>query len=178
MHADHIRLAKVDEWSIPKTATGQPRRRAIYVAPPPSDSNNDESESPDSELETPQNKLIKYARREREDSGDEDDIPLMELATRLRERKRRGKEDNQGPEEHREFEENAYASDDRHSLSWADSEATVGYDQSDSMIVQEVTTSVPPRVKPEAVRSKSRTRSRGDQKLKVKTLLNAIARMF
>ena len=52
VHADHIRLAKVDEWSIPKTATGQPRRRAAYVAPPPSDSDDDESEFPDSERET------------------------------------------------------------------------------------------------------------------------------
>ena len=178
VHADHIRLAKVDEWSIPKTATGQPRRRAAYVAPPPSDSDDDESEFPDSERETPQNKLIKYARREREDSRDEEDIPLMELATWLRERKRREKEDNQGPEEHCESEENAYASDDMHSLSGADSEARVDYDQSDSVIVEEVTTYVPPRVKPEIVRSKTRTRSRGDQKVKVKTLLNAIAGMF
>ena len=102
----------------------------------------------------------------------------MELAKRLRERKRGEKEDNQGPEEHLESEENAYASDDMHSLSGADSEATVNYDQSDSMIVEEVTTYVPPRVKPETVRSKTGAKSRGDQKVKVKTLLNAIAGMF
>ena len=93
----------------------------------------------------------------KEDSGDEEDIPLIEL----RERKRREKEDNQGPEEHRESEENAYASDDMYSLSGADSETTVDYDQSDSMMVEEVKTSVPQRVKPEIVRSKNRTRSRG-----------------
>lgn len=174
VHADHLKLAKIDQWTIPKTATGQPIRRAAYVVPPPSDDSI--SESSDTEPNNPQEKLIKYARNEREDSGDEEDIPLMELAARLRARERRVNEnesDNNG-----KSEENAYASDDMHSLSGSDSEATVDYDYSDSMVVNQVQNDLPKKKYSERIRGKRSKRSFDKKKVQVKTLLNAIAGFF
>ena len=170
-HADHLKLAKVDQWVIPKNAAGQPRRKAAYVVPPISD--DSETETSDSEPENPQEKLIKYARKEREDSGDEEDIPPMELALRLREQKMREEEenivhDNAG---------HAYASDDMRSLDESDSDATVDYDYSDSMMVNEVKTHLPKEENTEIIRSKRLKKSKSES-AQVKTLLNAIAGLF
>ena len=57
--------------------------------PPFSDDSS--SETSDLEPESPQKKLIRYAHREREDSGDEEDIPLKKLLSRLRGCERREK---------------------------------------------------------------------------------------
>ena len=103
-HAEHLRLAKIDEWEIPKTNTGRPIRRAQYVVPPESesseesdsdegDSNSDNetiNEQPPTQSENAP--LIKMARRlrtRRDSSSSEEDIPLMELADRLAERNKR-----------------------------------------------------------------------------------------
>ena len=165
VHADHIKLAKIDQWEIPRTPTGQPRRRAAYVVPPFSD--DSDSESSDSQPENPRQKLIKLARKEREDSEDEDNVPLTELALRLRERERRVNEEQQ---EQSESEENAYASDDMRSLSWSDSEATVDYDY-DSAMVDAVKIGPPGKCY-------SGKKFRRGQNNQVKTLLNAKAEFF
>ncbi|MEW8548330.1 MAG: DDE-type integrase/transposase/recombinase, partial [Candidatus Thiodiazotropha sp.] len=174
VHADHLKLAKIDQWTIPKTATGQPIRKAAYVVPPPSDDSL--SESSESEPENPQEKLIKYARNEREDSGDEDDIPLMELAARLRARKRRENETSESG--NHESEDNAYASEDMHSLSGSDSEATVDYDYMDSMMVVQVHNCLQKKETPEAVRARKLKRTCKDKSKQFRTLFNAIAEFF
>ena len=86
VHADHIKLAKIDQWEIPRAPTGQPRQRVAYDVPPFSD--DSDFESFDSQPENPRKKLIKLARKEKEDSEGEDNIPLTELALPLRERER------------------------------------------------------------------------------------------
>ena len=74
-HADHMKIAKVDTWHIPKTETGKPHRRAAYVVPPESEESSSESGSSESEREDPRKKLVDLTRRERENSDDEDNIP-------------------------------------------------------------------------------------------------------
>ena len=102
----------------------------------------------------------------------------MELASRLRGRERREKEENEVPENSRESEENAYASSDMHSLSGSDSEATVDYDYSDSMLVNEVEHRLQKKETPETIRIKNQKQSEQGRKTQVKTLLNAIAGFF
>ena len=79
-HAIDLNPVNLDEWDIPCTKDGRPMRMAAYVIP------HDESmsEEDDSELEEPMKKIVKRYRREREDSDEEDDIPLMDLSKRLK----------------------------------------------------------------------------------------------
>lgn len=84
-HAEHIRLANIDEWEIPKRTNARPMRRANYVVPPDSESGSSSSES-DSEDDIPLATLIKRKKKENENSDSESDIPLMQLAKQLRER--------------------------------------------------------------------------------------------
>ena len=84
-HLEHLRLANVEEWDIPKDTLGRNIRRPRYVVPP-SNSEQSESESSDNE---PLAKMSKRYRKQREDSSDEEDIPLMELAKRMRNREKR-----------------------------------------------------------------------------------------
>ena len=44
VHAEHLRLANVDEWDIPKDQKGWPIRKATYAVPPRSSSSEDESD--------------------------------------------------------------------------------------------------------------------------------------
>ena len=81
-HAEHIRLANLDEWEIPKDKKGRPMHKATYVTPMSSTSSDDESSNEDPPLA----KQVKRCRKQRETSSDEDDIPLMELAKRMREK--------------------------------------------------------------------------------------------
>ena len=81
-HAEHIRLANLDELEIPKDKKGRPMHKATYVAPMSSSSSNDESSNED----PPLGKQVKRCRKQRETSADADDIPLMELAKRMREK--------------------------------------------------------------------------------------------
>lgn len=84
-HADHLRLADIDAWEIPKDRLGYPVRKAAYVVPP--DSSSDESIDGNDEMVKQggaMDKVVRRARRERENSSDEDEIPLAELARKLR----------------------------------------------------------------------------------------------
>ena len=165
-HADHMKIAKVDTWHIPKTETGKPRRRAAYVVPPESEESSSESGSSESEREDPRKKLVDLARRERENSEDEDNIPKMELAKRIHER------------ELRENAENAYTSDEMLSESDADSEATIDYDFSDSMMFEGVQKCQSEYEKHKKSDRKERHRSKKDRNERFKTLFSAIAGMF
>ncbi|XP_060071985.1 uncharacterized protein LOC132551825 [Ylistrum balloti] len=78
-HAEHLRLAKIDEWEIPHKPTGRPPRRAKFVVPP-TDSADADSESSDSDI--PLADIARRFRRERSSSSGEDNIPLMELTKR------------------------------------------------------------------------------------------------
>ena len=81
-HLEHLRLAKIDKWDIPKDALGRKVRRPNYVVPPSDSETDDQSDS------KPMAKMAKRYRKERTDSSDEEDIPLMELAKRLKRRAR------------------------------------------------------------------------------------------
>ena len=120
-HANDILLAKVDDWQIPATELGQPRRKAAVS--PASDDSSSEDES---EPENARQRMVRRAQHEREDSDFENEIPKMELAKRIRAR------------ELREQDEQAYASEEMQSASDAESEATIDYDISDSMLIDEV----------------------------------------
>ena len=88
-HAEHLRLASL-EWEPPKG--DRPLRKARYAMPIKSSS---ESES-ESEDERPvARKIAKRYVKERDGSSDEDDIPLMELAHRLRQRQGQSDSDNE-----------------------------------------------------------------------------------
>ena len=78
-HAEHIRLAHLSEWKLPKDIKGRPLRKVQNVVP--QSSSDDES----SDEEPHFTKILKRSRKERETSSDEDDVPLMELAKKLRE---------------------------------------------------------------------------------------------
>ena len=165
-HADDIKLAKVDNWHIPETEIGQPRRKAAYVAPPASDESLSEAGSAESESENAQEKLVRRARHEREDSDEENEIPKMELTKRIRER------------ELREQDEQAYASEEMQSADDADSDATIDYDLSDSMLIEGVQKVATESEGVKRTRSKRTQRSKKNQNLKLRTLLSAIAGMI
>ena len=162
VHAEHIKLAKVNEWQIPKTATGRPRRIAAYVVPPESDHSDTSGESSNSDSTNIQLKLAKKYRRERENTSDEEDIPLMELSKRLKNR------------ESRVAAGDPRMSDDVDASSDTDSVKTIDYDWSDSMMVEGVQNPSPDSGKPR----KRSYRSRKDREDKMKTLFSAIAGMF
>ena len=85
IHAENIRLANIDNWEIPKDRKSRLTRRARIVAPLHSSSDEGDNELSDDEM--PLSKSTKKYRRERKTSSDEDNIPLMELAKRMREQK-------------------------------------------------------------------------------------------
>ena len=82
-HAEHIRLANVGDWEIPKDKKGRPKRRVKYVDPLSDSSDAGDNEL--SDIKEPLSKLAKKYKSERETSSDEDNIPVMELAKRMRE---------------------------------------------------------------------------------------------
>lgn len=85
-HARHLRPANIDNWEIPKDKVGRPLRKSVYVAPP-DESEDSLSDAPSSEVELSRAKMTKWARKEREDWSSEDDIPLMKLKKRIRNKK-------------------------------------------------------------------------------------------
>ena len=128
VHAGHLKLAKVDDWEIPKTSEGRPIRKAMYVVPPP-DTDKSSSDSSESESVNPQRKLAAKYHSEREDSDDEEDIPLMELAKCFKAR------------ECHEAEEKAPISSESNSqsdTSDTESMSTIDYELSDSVLVDQV----------------------------------------
>ena len=96
VHAEHLRLAKVEEWEITTSDSRKPYRRAAYVVPP--QENSEESSSSESEGGDPLPKIARWYRRERDNSSEEENIPLAELAERLKAMERR-LEREQGPVE-------------------------------------------------------------------------------
>uniref|UniRef100_A0A8W8IKX2 Novel STAND NTPase 3 domain-containing protein n=1 Tax=Magallana gigas TaxID=29159 RepID=A0A8W8IKX2_MAGGI len=84
-HANDIRLANVDQWTVPSDNRPRMLRRAQYAEPPNTD---DPSSGTSSEDEGPEALDDKF-RDERTDSSDEDDIPLAELQRRIRHREER-----------------------------------------------------------------------------------------
>jgi hypothetical protein len=114
VHADLIKPAKIDDWVISQDNNGRPIRNATYVVPPDitteEDSeidqniesereqkpqleakrelvNNRGSSSEDTKNDIP-SKLINKYKKERENSDSDDNIPLLELAKRLKNRSR------------------------------------------------------------------------------------------
>lgn len=83
VHAEMLRLAKIDDWQVSKDKGVRRLRDAAYVIPPQASDSEITSDS-DSELDIPLAKLAKKYRHEREISEDEEDIPLMELAKRIK----------------------------------------------------------------------------------------------
>ncbi|MCG8045975.1 MAG: RNase H-like domain-containing protein [Candidatus Thiodiazotropha endolucinida] len=165
-HADDIKFAKVDTWEIPKTDAGQPIRKAAYVVPPESDDSSSASESSETEAEGPERKFVDLARREREDSDEEGNIPKMELAKRVHDR------------ELRENAENAFASEEMQTASDADSEATIDYDPSDAIMIDEIRKCQATVGKDEKNDLRRKKKTKKGRNTKVKTLLSAIASLF
>ena len=81
VHAEHLHLANL-EWEIPK-GKNLPRKARYVINSKDSDDSSSDSE-PDNR--PPLHQIADEYCREREGSSDEDDIPLMELAKRLRAR--------------------------------------------------------------------------------------------
>jgi hypothetical protein len=84
VHAEQIRLANVDEWQIPVDQSNRPLRSTQYVVPPVS--NESSSSDTNDEENIPLAKLAQKYRKQRENSDNESDIPLMELKRRINER--------------------------------------------------------------------------------------------
>ena len=82
VHAERLHLANL-EWEIPK-GKSQPRKARYVVNPESSSSESSSDSEPDNT--PPLYKIANKYHREWDDSSDEDDIPLMELAKRLRAR--------------------------------------------------------------------------------------------
>ena len=87
-----LRAANIDEWVIPTSTDGRPLRKTAYVIPPEDSS---DEESSDTDQEGPYEKLAKKYQKERDDSDEEDNIPLMELAKRLKARDAMKQEENE-----------------------------------------------------------------------------------
>lgn len=84
VHAEHLRLANIEDWQIHKQNDEKVMRKAAYVMPPESSSDSEQSDVTDSDENFPLARLVERYRQERSDSDDEDDIPLMELSKRLK----------------------------------------------------------------------------------------------
>ncbi|CAC5415498.1 unnamed protein product [Mytilus coruscus] len=84
-HAEQIRLAKLD-WEIPNNNQGKTLRKAAYVVPVESQS-EDSSQDDSIDSDTPLSQIAKRYKKEKENSDEEDDIPLMELSKKLRGKK-------------------------------------------------------------------------------------------
>ena len=94
-HAQHLRLANLNVWQIPKDKAGRPLRRANYAEPPPSSSGSDDNtDNTDSDTAAGGLDLTRYYRRQRSESDSEEDVPLLELQRRLRDRKQRERSEN------------------------------------------------------------------------------------
>ncbi|CAC5412411.1 unnamed protein product [Mytilus coruscus] len=91
-HAEQIRLAELD-WEIPNNNQGKALRKAAYVVPVESQS-EDSSDDESIDSNTPLNQIAKRYKKETENSDEEDDIPLMELSKKLRGKTISSEQDN------------------------------------------------------------------------------------
>ena len=83
-HAEHLRLAHVDEWEIPTDKLGRKLRKTQYVVSPEHSSSDNEVSTDTEEDNEPLIKIAKRFRRERANSSSESDIPKLELSKRLK----------------------------------------------------------------------------------------------
>ena len=72
VHAEHLRLAKVEEWEIPTSDSRKPYRRAAYVVPPQESS--EESVAVNQRVGSPLPKIARRYRRERDNSSEENNL--------------------------------------------------------------------------------------------------------
>ena len=84
VHMEHIRLAHVDDWQLPTDKVGRVLRPTNYVVPPISQSDLSSDTENETDDDIPLSKLAHRYRKERENSDNESDIPLMELKKRIR----------------------------------------------------------------------------------------------
>lgn len=84
-HANVIRLANVDQRTVPTDNRPRTLRRTQYAEPPNTDGHSSGTSSEDEGPDALNDKF----RDERTDSFDEDDIPLAELQSRIRHREER-----------------------------------------------------------------------------------------
>ncbi|XP_046368484.2 uncharacterized protein K02A2.6-like [Haliotis rufescens] len=84
-HAEHLRIANLDDWEIPKDTEGRPRRKQHNVISLSSESTSDEEVQGSKD---PMSRITKRYRQERSDSDSENDVPLAQLAKRLSARRR------------------------------------------------------------------------------------------
>ena len=119
-HADHLRLAKIDELDIP--VPDKIMRKTTYVVPPETES--DQSDEDNSARE----RIVKRYRNERSDSDEEEDVPLMELARRLKSRKE-GLQTNMG---------SGSSDDDQTVMSDMETDEIADSDGTDKMSVNEI----------------------------------------
>ena len=83
VHVQHLRKAQVEKWHTPPLNSNKQLRSQVFVVPP-EESDTDSGASDHSAMKNPEDRRIKFCRKERPNSDNEDDIPLMELANRLR----------------------------------------------------------------------------------------------
>ena len=124
-HANHLRLANVDEWVIPTDKLGRKLRKTQYVVSPEHSSSDNEISTDTEEDNEPLIKIAKRYRRERQNSSSESDIPKMELAKRLQQQDESSKQSDLSTDsemktdfynkttesEHSELENEYYAQD-------------------------------------------------------------------
>lgn len=94
VHASQIRLAHVDEWEIPTQLPGRSLRQSTLVMPP--EHSDSDSAPPSDQNESVMHRVAKKYRRQRENSDNESDIPLAELAKRIRNRRESNGDDDGG----------------------------------------------------------------------------------
>lgn len=86
VHMEHIRPAHVDDLQLPTDKVGRVLRPTNYVVPPICESDISSDTDKETDDDVPLSKLAHRYRKERENSSNESDIPLMELKKRIRDR--------------------------------------------------------------------------------------------
>ena len=86
----HLRLAPIGDWKIPRAEVGRPMKKTVYVVPPSSSSSDSEDgQSDSSDKDGPLDRPVRRFWQERSGSSEEEDIPLAELRRRVRAQNRR-----------------------------------------------------------------------------------------
>ena len=112
VHAQHLRLANVNDWDIPKVDTGRKLRAANYVVSPVAGSSSDSDLTDNNNVIHGTKFLRKRYRRGRSDSSSEDDIPLAELRDIIRKKQSREKSEEKALTAQYVSSSDSYFSDD------------------------------------------------------------------
>ena len=93
VHAEQIRLANIENWPTPTNDNAKALRRAnlAYAQSDSSSSDSDTPPVPQSDCEIKVPPVTKNVRKIRDNSDDEDDIPLAELQKHLRNKRQSNK---------------------------------------------------------------------------------------